>query len=267
MKVGTTTAWSGLLLVALLGGCANQPQKTAEEIAAEEKGESLPGTALLYAETEAGSKQSYTVRMFINPNYIHMDDSRTPQDFLLFDRKAKVIYSVNADDQTVFEIHAKPINIEPPISIDYAEESQPSSAIPKINDQQATHYRYTVNGERCYDAVVMPESFLPEVREALMEFRLVLAGEHASTLANTPRDMLDACDLALNIFETNRHYAHGLPIREWGNGGYQRFLKDYREGYILVKEVLTLPEGYRHYSAGDVLPVSGEGDASQGGKD
>jgi len=112
--------WLGLVLVTLLGGCASQPQKTAEEIAAEEKGESLPGTVLLYIETEAGSDQSYTARMFVNANYLHMADSRAPMDYILFDRKAKVIYSVNADDQTVFEIHAKSLDIEPPIRIKVA---------------------------------------------------------------------------------------------------------------------------------------------------
>lgn len=250
--------WLGLVLVILLGGCASQPQKTAEEIAAEEKGESLPGTVLLYIETEAGSDQSYTARMFVNANYLHMADSRAPMDYILFDRKAKVIYSVNADDQTVFEIHAKSLDIEPPIRIDYVEESQPSSAIPKIQGRHATHYRYTVNGERCYDAVVTPPSFLPEVREALMEFRAILAAEHASTLANTPRDMLDACDLAVNVFNANRHYSHGLPIREWGADGYQRFLKDYQGKFTVLQKVLSLPEGYRHYSTGDVMPETNE---------
>ncbi len=258
MKGVNVKWWSGLALVALLGGCASPPQKTAEEIAAEEKGESLPGTALLYMETEPGSHQSYTARMFVNSHYLHMADSRSPMDYILFDRKEKVIYSVNADDQTIFEIHAKPVDIEPPIVIDYVEESQFSSAIPKIEGRHATHYRYTVNGKRCYDAVVTPPSFLPDVREALIEFRTILAGEHASTLANTPRDMLNACDLAVNVFDANKHYSHGLPIREWGSDGYQRFLKDYRGDFTVQQEVLSLPEGYRHYSLDKPLPAREE---------
>lgn len=257
---GSALKWlSGLALVALLGGCATPvPQKSPAEIAAdieaEKKGESLLGNAMLYIETEAGTNQSFSLYMFVNPNFLQMSDSRSPTDFVLFDRKKKVIYSVNSDDKTIFEIHAKPVDIEPPIALDYVETSQPSSAIPKIDGRQATHYRYTMNGKLCYDAVVTPPGFLPDVREALMEFRTILAGEHASTLGGTPEDMLDACDLAVNIFEVNRHYAHGLPIREWGNGGYQRFLKDYQADIRVLKKILTLPAGYRHYSLDTPLP-------------
>lgn len=252
--------WAGLTLVVLLGGCATLvPQKSpAERLAdkeAAERGESLAGNAMLYIETDAGSGQSFSLYMFVNPNFLHMSDSRSPKDYVLFDRKKKVIYSVNSDDKTVFEIHAKPVDIDSPIELNYVETSQPSSAIPKINGRQATHYRYTVNGKHCYDAVVTPPSFLPDVRKALIEFRTVLAGEHASTLNNTPRDMLDACDLAVNIFDVNDHYAHGLPIREWGNGGYQRFLKDYQADTRVMQKLLTVPEGYRHYSLD--IPLSG----------
>ena len=250
--------WAGLALIALLGGCATSaPQQSPAEIAAdleaEKNGESLLGNAMLYIETEAGANQSFSMYMFVNADFLHMADSRSPKDYVLFDRKKKVIYSVNADDKTVFEIHAKPVDIAPPIELNYVETSQPASAIPKIDGRQATHYRYTANGELCYDAVVTPPSFLPDVRKALMAFRSILAGEHASTLGGTPEDMLDACDLAVNVFEVNRHLAHGLPIREWGNGGYQRFLKDYQADIRVMQKILTLPEGYRHYSLGTPL--------------
>lgn len=268
--------WLVVAALLLLTACATPvPQKTPAEIAAdieaEKNGESLLGVALLYIETEPGAQQSYSMRMFVNPDFLHMSDSRSPTDYVLFDRRKKVIYSVNTEDKTVFEIHARPVDIESPIDIDFVEESQPSSAIPKIDGRQATHYRYTVNGKLCYDAVVTPKSFLPEVREALIEFRSILAGEHASTLGNTPAEMLDACDLAVNIFEANRHLAHGLPIREWGNGGYQRFLKDYVGDIRVPQEILTLPEGYRHYSLNNPLSpvVAPETDATaeKGGDD
>ena len=181
-----------------------------------------------------------------------MRESRGDKDFMLFDRATQTIYSVNSANQTIFEIKPKAIDIQPPIAIDYTETSQPSSAIPKIQHMQATHYRYDANGEHCYDAVTMPLEFLPVVVEAMKEFRLVLAGEHASTLDNIPNDMQDACDLAVNVFHAAKHYEHGLPIREWDRKGYQRFLKDYKTAVFMDPKEYELPEGYKRYSiAGD----------------
>lgn len=250
--------WTGLALVALLGGCATTPQEpplTLADIEAEKNGESLEGIALLYEETEAGTHRPFATRIFINRLFMHISDSRSPADYILFDRKKQVIYSVNTEDETIFEIHKKSIDIDPPIPLNYVEVSQPSNAIPKIDGRSATYFSYTANGKKCYNAVVTHETFMPDVRKAMKNYRSILAAEHASTLAGTPLDMLDACDLAVNIFEANRHYAVGLPIREWGNGGYQRFLKDYQFGLRVSQKVLTLPENYRHYSLDQPLSV------------
>lgn len=258
------TCLAGLTLTVLLTACATTPQEpvlTMADIEAEKNGESLEGIALLYVETEAGTQRPYTTRIFVNRLFMHISDSRSPTDYILFDRKKQVIYSVNAEDETVFEIHKKALTIEPPITLDYVEISQPSSAIPKIEGRSATHFSYTANGKKCYDAVVAHETFMPDVRKAMTNFRSILAAEHASTLGGTPVDMLDACDLAVNVFETNRHYAVGLPIREWGNGGYQRFLKDYQFGLRVLQKVLTLPENYRHYSLDEPLSVVPEATA------
>ncbi len=250
--------WMGLALLTLLGGCATTPQEpplTLADIEAEKNGESLAGFALLYVEKEAGTKRLFTTRVFVNRNFMQMSDSRSPMDYILFDRKKQVIYSVNSEDETVFEIHKKSIDIDSPIALNYVETSQPSSAIPKIEGRSATHFSYTANGKKCYDAVVTHKSFMPDVRKAMMDFRSILAAEHASTLGNTPIDMLDACDLAVNVFDANRHFEQGLPIREWGNGGYQRFLKDYQVDMRVNQEALTLPKNYRHYSLDEPLSV------------
>jgi hypothetical protein len=246
-----------VVLLAMLGACATPVEKTepepAADAAAEAPMESAPGTMMIFVDREAGSDQPFTTRIFVNPGFMHISDSRSPEDFILFDRKTQTIHSVTMADKTVFDIGPKPVTIDPPIAIKYEEESQPSSAIPKIDGQQANHYRFNVNGQHCYDAVVMPEDFLPDVLKAMREFRTVMAGEHATTVDQTPPEMLDACDLALNVFEPIRHMAHGLPIREWDRKGYQRFLKDYRKGLTVPLEVLALPKDFRHYSIGDVL--------------
>jgi len=240
---------AGFLLMGL-AACASQSTKPVAKTEAELK--AAPGTLLILVEREAGSG-SFSSRLFVNEGYLHLSDVRSPADFVLFNRKEKTIYNVSRDDKTIMVIRNKAVEIDPPITLDYQEESQPSSAIPKIDGKQATHYRFTANGKHCYDAVVMPEDFMPDVLAALREFRMVLAGEHATTVGRTPEDLLDACDLSLNIFYATRHMDHGLPIREWDRKGYQRFMKDYRTDFLASEGALDLPKDFKRYSVGDVL--------------
>jgi hypothetical protein len=245
----------GLIALIWLSGCVVNPSSLAEAdtlpdaVTAEEKLEI--GVLLLYVEREPGS-ESFTTRMFANERWLHISDSRSPADYIFFDRTTQTLYNVNQNDRSIFVIKSKPVDIEPPIVLDYQEESQSSGAIPKVDGRQATHYRFYVNGEHCYDSVVLSEDFMPEVLGAMREFRQVLAGEHATMLNNIPGDRLDACDLSLNIFESTKHMDHGLPIREWDRHGHQRFLKDYRLDVSVSASTFELPKDFRRYSVGDV---------------
>lgn len=243
-----TQYWTGLVIL-FLSACATAPKPNIPDVT-EEKPKNV-GAVLLFSVKEPGTS-SYQNRLFVNKEVLVMRDSRSEKDFLLFDRKTKTIYSTNSDDKTIFVITPKAITAKPPIAIDYVETSQPSGAIPKVQDMQATHYRYDANGEQCYDAVVMPEMFLPVVASAMKDFRSVLAGEHASTLGNTPAEMQDACDLAVNVFYATKHYEHGLPIREWDRKGFQRFLLDYKTGIEIDPKEYELPKDYRRYSISDM---------------
>jgi len=239
-----------ILLLVGLAGCAGSFTKPVAKTEAELK--AAPGTLLIMVEREAGS-EPFTTRLFINEGYLHISDARSPADFILFNRKEQTIYNVTQADKTIMVIRNKAVKIDSPIELDYQEESQPSGAIPEIDGRKATHYRFMANGKHCYDVVVMPKDFMPDVLAALREFRRVLAGEHATTVDRTPKDLLDACDLSLNIFYATRHMDHGLPIREWDRKGYQRFMKDYRTDLMATEGTLDLPKDFKRYSVGDVL--------------
>ncbi|KPJ92710.1 MAG: hypothetical protein AMJ53_08840 [Gammaproteobacteria bacterium SG8_11] len=234
------------LLVFLMSACTSPPKINYPKVQEEEKPEGIG--ALLYFSIKEPGTDSYNSRVFVNNDVMVVKDSRAEQDFMLFDRKTRTIYNVNSEAKTIFVIKPRAVEIQPPIAIEYSEASQPSGAIPKVQDMQATHYRYDANGAHCYDAVTMPEKFLPVVNEAMKDFRLVLAGEHASTLGNIPEDMHDACDMAVNIFHATKHYEHGLPIREWDRKGYQRFLRDYKTGVSMNPKEYELPQDYTQFS-------------------
>lgn len=229
-------------------GCATDSAKTKN--AEQEVNEDL-GFLLLFSVKEPGT-DFYESRVYVNKKIALMRDARAEKDYLLFDRKKRTIYSVNSADKSIFVITPKDVNVESPIKLQYVEQSQPSAAIPKVQNLPATHFRYDANGEHCYDVVAMPEEFLTEVTIAMREFRSVLAGEHASTVGNIPKDVLDPCDLALNIFYPTKHLEHGLPIREWDQKGYQRFLLKYHDDVLAEKSEYELPKDYHQYSISDM---------------
>lgn len=255
------------LLITLVS-CASQETKTGEGKPDEnskptysEKGdkeEVVEGTLLIFTEREAGSDaKPFTTRIFVSREFLHLSDSYSPADFVLLNRAERTIYNVNQEDKSIFVIKNKPHEVRPPFEISYVGKSQPSSAIPKIDGRQATHYRFYANDKHCYDSVVLGEDFLPDVLAALREFRQVLANEHAATVHRIPFDMLDACDLSVNIFHATQHMEHGLPIREWDRRGYQRFLKDYRENIRVPEDIFILPKSFKQYSLEDMQSSAG----------
>lgn len=238
---------SGSILILLLVGCETIPDKGA--VKESELGDDY-GVLLTFNERERAGTELFNSRMYIDKNYLYINDDRFPSDFLLFDRKKQTIYSVTNVNKTVFVIKPKEIKGDPPIKIEYTSESQPSSAIPKVSGRVATHYRYIANGKQCYDAVTLEKDFLPEVVAAMKEYRQVLAGEHASTVHKMPADVHDPCDLALNIYYASKHYDTGLPLREWDQNGYLRFMVTYKLKHKMDPAKFEIPAEYREMSIG-----------------
>jgi hypothetical protein len=223
--------------------CATQPSVEQEKAF-----ENEAGVYMLFSETEPGVNP-YQVTIFVNSRFMHIkDNTAKDNDFILFDRNKKTIYNVVAEGKTILVIGPQNVNVDPPIKINYTEEKEESSALVKrTGGKTALHYHYLANNKSCYDVVVV-EDYLPDVVRAFQEFRQVLAGEHAKTIDAIPSDMLDPCDLAINIFEPTRHLQHGFPVREWDEKGYQRFLVDVRENVVPPEGMMSLPTDYTKYS-------------------
>ena len=208
------------------------------------------GTLIIYSERDM-DKNTFKVDLFVNAKYLRIADNRAQEDYILFDRKAATIFNVNEADKTIMVIKSAAVTIKPPIDIKYEVTAQPSAAIPKVQGITATHYRYNANDKHCYDVVSTEKTFMPDVVQALREYRQVLAGEHAKSVGNIPKDMLDACDLAINVFYPVKHLENGLPMREWDRRGYLKFLINYKMKYKLPPEKFNLPDGYKKYSIGE----------------
>ena len=236
-----------LIVMVIITGC--ETMGTSQVKDKSELGEDY-GVLLTYSERERAGTPLFKSQMFVNKNYLYISDERSPDDFLLFNRANKTIYSVTHANKTVFVIKPKEVKGAPPIKIDYVAKSQPSSAIPKVSGRIATHYQYSANGSQCYDAVTLEKSFLNEVVGVIKEYRQVLAGEHASTVHSMPLDTHDACDLALNIYHATQHLDTGLPMREWDQKGFLKFMINYQRNYKMDVAKFEIPKDYNEFSVG-----------------
>ena len=207
------------------------------------------GVALLYAEKDEGNPES-GLRLYVNAEFLRIDDQSAPNDFILFDRKKRTIYNVISSEKSVSVISPKPVTVTAPIPIKFTEEKHESAAVTRgAENKKGFYYKFFANGELCYN-VVVAENYLPEVVTAFEEFRTVLAGEHASALGNIPPDRWDACDLALNIFYPVYHLQFGFPVREWNDKGYSKFLREVQTQVVIDPELLKIPADYARYPFG-----------------
>lgn len=208
----------------------------------------VTSTMLLYKAREPGIG-SYPSRILITDRYVRMDNGQDKGDYLVFDRKSRLISSVAHDDQTVFEIPPREITQEPPMALKRRHEIlKVKNDVPAVAGKQPQQHQLFVNDKLCYNVVVVP-GLMNDAVAALRDFRQVLAGEHAKVLPRIPADMQEPCDLALNTFYADWQLQFGLPIQEWDESGKGQVLMDYKEGFAVDEALFTLPQGYQHYTS------------------
>lgn len=227
---GHSVWWLGLWLIATAnsGAAADAAQVSA--------------TVLLWQEQEADNA-SYVSRMLVTPEYLRSDEGRDADDYLLFARDTRQIYSVSHAQRAVWVIAADPVpelaGPRPAVTV----QVQPDPDAPRIAGEVASHFRMTSGAEECLQATVVPK-LLPEVTAALRELRAVLAGRQYRDLDRMPEAARTPCFLANHVYANDPHLLVGLPIRESISGGMQRILMDYRIDQSVPAAVFELPPDY-----------------------
>jgi hypothetical protein len=202
---------------------------------------------LLYERTEAGT-ESYASRYIVTSRFLRLDMGEPDGDFVLYDRNARIIYSVVRRDRTIATVEPRAMESEPPLALHLREERVSLGArAPEIAGRAPVQHRLYSGDRLCLDVVAVP-GLLEDAVAARREMGRVLAAEHAATLVSVPADMHDACDLAVNIFNADWVTGFGLPIQEQDFAGNSQQLMDYREKFDAAPSLFVLPEGYTRYS-------------------
>jgi hypothetical protein len=175
---------------------------------------------------------------------LRIDDGQAAQDFLLFDRKDKTIYSVSALDRSILIIKRAAPPARPAVTLKDEVVEEPDR-VPPIDGRKVRHYRLLTNGKLCYD-LYAAEGLAPQAVAAWREYRESLASEQARTLAWTPPEMQTPCMLANNVYTPARFLAHGLPVRYVDAAGKLGELVDYQQNAPIEATLFDLPAAFPH---------------------
>jgi len=201
---------------------------------------------VLWFEEKLANEPGGTVRMLITEDYLRVDNGDEADDFLLYDRQKKIIYNVVVEDETIMELNnSLPEGTIHPELTWRIEQEKSYAQTSRRGEQKSEFRRYFINETACR-SVVSISDLLPEVLDALREYRVALSGELSRGLQYQPSDK--PCYLGINVLEPIRHLRPGFPVREWDDFGYQRFLKDYQTGIIMPARLFELPPSYNRYS-------------------
>lgn len=210
-----------------------------------------PPTATFLSFTESGPDgDAYPVRMLLNDKYLRIEDGDGQDGYVLFDRAARTVYSVNRSDKATLVVRAQPVKLAPPAKFEQAVERDPEK-LPDVDGKPVVHYRLLTNRERCFD-VYAAEGLLPEAVAALREYQQALAGEQAVIQARTPAGMQSVCDAADLIFLPGRYLEHGFPVRQVTHAGVTRQLVDFKRHVPVKAGMFDLPRDYRQITPADV---------------
>ncbi len=208
-------------------------------------------TLVLFMEQETGV-EPFQTRMIITKNFLRIDDGKTSNSFVLFDRNKKVVYSTIPDDKRIMAVHEKKLKkgqvFEPPFPLKHSVKEMPEMKdAPEIAGESAKHYQLITNDKACYDVVAI-KGLMPNVVEALTEFYKHMATDSMLTFNNMPADLHEACDMTLTTFNPTRQFEFGFPIQEMGQRNYSRSLVDYDVNFKADPSLFVLPKGYQNYT-------------------
>ncbi len=170
---------------------------------------------LRYQDQDPGDAP-YLTRVLITDRYLRLDDGNDNADFVLLERKAKMLTNVLHSQNSLTRLPKRPL---------------PKARAPEYKLEEkvtlvrpgTTRVQISLDGKLCSE-MVAAEKFLPEATKALAEYKSALAYTQWQTYQNTPADMRQHCDLVNHVWNTDRALAYGLPLEERDDTGRTRQL-------------------------------------------
>jgi hypothetical protein len=208
--------------------------------------EPVAATMLLYQEQESGT-DTYPLRILITEDFVRSDDGVEAGDFLLYDRREKLLYGVSREERRILVIQDQPFDRRVPETLRFEDQLTLAEQAPPIDGRPVYAYSLLSDGNVCQQSMVVP-GLLAEAGKAIIEVRDLLAGRQYRDLDKTPEEFRTACFLANYVYAPGRNLVHGFAVQESNSAGLHRLLVDYKLEFNTDPRLFELPTGYEQYA-------------------
>jgi len=207
----------------------------------------VPATVVWYQEQEAGIAP-YPVRYIVTADYLRSDDGIDEGDFLLFDRRTRMIATVVRSSRTVLTIDGAGEPPAKPQSLGFEVRRHSDDKAPRIAGVAPLELELVAGDEVCRTALVAP-GFLEPVRAAMQEFSQALAVQQQRTLSHTPAALQTPCFLSRYLYASDFHLAQGMPLADWDSAGKRRELARFESDVGVDEKLFEVPKDYARIPA------------------
>ncbi len=200
---------------------------------------------LLLYRMQAPGEGSTLNRFLVTPSFLRLDHGERDSGYILFDRQAQLIYSVNHKERSILVIDppsmTEALAAQAPVIEVKSVEPVEAPAVAGVKPQR---WLLTAAGRTCREAFVLPGA-MSEAVAAYGEYLNVLARQQAVGQAAIPAEFQDACDSAIHVYAPASLLDKGLILKVWNDQNYREELLDFRRDFKVSERDFVLPQGYQ----------------------
>ncbi len=189
-------------------------------------------TVLHYVDQDPGAAP-YVTRILVTPDFMRMDGGEDNGDFALLDRRQHQLINVTRGNKLAMVFASGTL---PP---------KPANWMASLDTRQGARgtrrFSLKVNGVVCSEGVAA-QGAAPDAARAMAELKTVLAATQYRVWKDSPPDLQHDCDLANQVWETERTLKLGLPLEEREfSGRTRKFENETRQPF--QPELFRVPDG------------------------
>lgn len=208
--------------------------------------ETIAADLLVYSVENQHAAAPYLSRILVSDDMLRMDevgDDRM-QGYLLFDRKQRLVLSVDPETRSVMVIGPPSGDAAADSTVTLEIDSRSLDEAPLFAGKKPRQHSFHVQGAECFN-IVSIEGEMPRAMDALREMNSVLSERHRRVLGSAA-DAQQDCKFLVDAYRPGIEYSMGLLLTLM-NGGENHQLVDVKQAMPVDAVLFEEPPEYKRF--------------------